>query len=316
MDTYEQYEYIDNSRQGHRGRPKIKAAPAVKRKPVTTRAELTDFNDNVEEFVPSYAAALDPRHHERRWIIESLGGFYQDNIITDVTRLVKGGKEANVYCCPANPQTGVELIAAKLYRPRMLRNLKNDALYKEGRILRGVDGKELRGRRENLAMAKKTRFGQDLDISWWIGNEYRMQQMLHAAGADVPMPIAQSGNTILMAYLGDEWMAAPTLNEVSLPRDEAQPLFERVMWNVELMLNLHHVHGDLSAYNVLYWEGEIALIDFPQVVDVRTNAHAADLLERDVRRVCEYFGRYRIQSNPTTLAADLWHRYMSAELGV
>src|SRR5687768_4331952 len=109
MDTYEQYEYVDNSRQNHRGRPKSKPAPAVKRKPVATRAELTDFNDHVEEFVPSYAAALDPRHHERRWLIESLGGFYQENIITDVTRLVKGGKEANVYCCPANPQTGVEL---------------------------------------------------------------------------------------------------------------------------------------------------------------------------------------------------------------
>lgn len=315
MDTYDQFEYIDQSRQAHRGRGKSKPAPIPRNKPVTTRAELTDISDSADEWIPSYAAALDPRHHERQWVIESLGGFYQDNIITDVTRLVKGGKEANVYCCPANPQAGVELIAAKLYRPRMLRHLKNDAIYKEGRLLRDVDGKELRGRRENLAMAKKTRFGQDLDISWWIGNEYRMQQMLFAAGADVPQPISQRGNTILMAYLGDEWMAAPALSDVSLLREEAQPLFERVMMNIEMMLNHHHVHGDLSAYNILYWEGQIALIDFPQMVDVRSNPHALELLERDVRRVCEYFQRYRVHTNPMGLAADLWERYMRAELG-
>ena len=63
--------------------------------------------------MPSYAAALDPLHHERQWLIESVGSFYRDNLISDVTRLVKGGKEANVYCCQANPATGKELIAAK-----------------------------------------------------------------------------------------------------------------------------------------------------------------------------------------------------------
>jgi RIO kinase 1 len=86
-------------------------------------ASLSDFNDNLETFVPSYAAALDPLHHERQWLIDSVATFYQQNMITDVTRLVKGGKEANVYCCPANPAIGYELLAAKLYRPRMLRNL-------------------------------------------------------------------------------------------------------------------------------------------------------------------------------------------------
>ena len=31
------------------------------------------------------------------------------------------------------------------------------------------------------------------------------------------------------------------------------------------------VHGDLSPHNILYWQGEAKLIDFPQVSDPRFN---------------------------------------------
>mgnify|MGYP000925870685 CR=1 FL=1 len=55
------------------------------------------------------------------------------NIITDVLHQVKGGKEATVYCCAAHPSTGVDLIAAKVYRPREFRQLRNDAQYRQGR---------------------------------------------------------------------------------------------------------------------------------------------------------------------------------------
>ena len=87
-----------------------------------------------------------------------------------------------------------------------LRTLKNDAIYKSGRQLRGEDGKELKGRREKLALIPKTRFGQHLDMVWWIQNEFSVQQKLYEAGADVPRPIRHNGNTILMEYVGDEWL--------------------------------------------------------------------------------------------------------------
>ena len=117
-EKYEEYEYNDHSRESHRERirnngKKNQKAPKRDRAEIT--AELTDFSDNIADFVPSYAASLDPLHHERQWVINSVAPFYQDNIITDVTRLVKGGKEANVYGCDAHPATGLELIAAKLY---------------------------------------------------------------------------------------------------------------------------------------------------------------------------------------------------------
>ena len=264
------------------------------------------------DFVPSYAAALDPRHFERRWLIQSVAPFYQNNQISDVTQIVKGGKEANVYVCTAHPATGHDHLAAKLYRPRMLRHLKNDAVYKAGRKLRGVDGKQIKGRRYKLALRKKTNFGKKLDISAWIGNEFRTQQKLYEAGADVPQPIAHSGNTILMAFVGDGHTAAPTLSDIALDTQEAPALFQRVMDNVALMLDHHLVHGDLSAYNILYWEGKITLIDFPQMVEARHNSHALTLLQRDIARVCQYFARFGVESDPLRLVLDLWEPYMGS----
>lgn len=316
MDKYEAYEkYLEledeiMGRNDHR--TNTRPAGKGKRKPAPVLVQMSDFNDDATAWVPTYAAALDPKHHEREWLIESVAPFYRDNVITDVTHRVKGGKEANVYCCTAHPATGVELIAAKLYRPRMLRMLKNDAIYKSGRQLRGEDGKELKGRREKLALQQKSRFGQHLDMVWWIGNEYAVQKTLFEVGANVPHPIGHNGNTILMDYVGDEGFPAPALSDVSLGRDEAADLFNSVLHNIRLMLDNHFVHGDLSAYNILYWDGLISIIDFPQVVNARTNPNAQMLLQRDIKRVCDYFARFKVQSNPPQIARDLWEPYMGS----
>ncbi len=314
LDKYEQYRYRDNSRKARRERPrfgrKLKGNGRSQPNKHANQQEIRAMDDSTDSWVPSYVKRLDPKHHERQWVIDSVGPFYRDEIISDVTRLVKGGKEANVYACTAHPSSGMTLIAAKLYRPRMLRHLKNDAIYKAGRQLRDEAGKQMKGRRVKLALRKKTSFGKKVDIQWWIGNEYRTQTALFEAGADVPKPIAHQGNAILMAYIGDAYGPAPTLNEVRLPDEEVRPLCRRVLDNIYLMLNNHLIHGDLSAYNILYWEGAITLIDFPQMVEARINPHAFKLLLRDVTRVCDYFNSYGLKLNPQRITRDLWEPYM------
>lgn len=269
-----------------------------------------------EEFNPSFAGS----RHERAWILGSLGPFYQQELITDVVRSIKGGKEASVYLCTPSPalekSSGCKLVAAKVYRPREFRNLSNDALYREGRETYDAGGKPIRDSRRARALAKKTRFGKHLSIASWIRYEYETLLLLHAAGADIPQPYAQIGNAILMAYVGDEIGAAPTLQTVDLEPAEAEPLFRRILANVELMLAHDRIHGDLSAYNVLYWDGEIRLIDFPQAVNAQTNDAALDLLIRDIKRICQYFARYGVQADPGAVAADLWvrHQFPTAQL--
>ncbi|MBI5350158.1 MAG: hypothetical protein HZB77_12730, partial [Chloroflexi bacterium] len=93
-------------------------------------------------------------------------------------------------------------------------------------------------------------------------------------------------------------------------RNEARSIFDRLITNVELMLKHHRIHGDLSAFNVLYWEGEVMIIDFPQAIDPYVNAQARKIFNRDVRRLCEYFDRYSVAADSKDLADTLWKRYV------
>lgn len=256
----------------------------------------------------SYAFSYDASRHERTWITASLGAFYEMHWFSDVLRLVRGGKEASVYQCAVPPVSPVEdkYLAAKIYRPRQFRNLRKDHLYREGRQDLDIDGNIIRNPGMKHAMAKRTEYGLELLHTSWISYEVKALQTLHAAGADVPQPFASGDNTILMTYLGGDESAAPTLNTVDLTASEARPLFQRLLHNVEIMLDHELVHGDLSAYNVLYWEGEITLIDFPQVISPRVNRSAYRIFERDMTRLCDYFARRGVKTDPRRLAASLW----------
>src|SRR5690349_2292034 len=78
-----------------------------RRKPKKSDAEV--YLELAEEvgprmgFTPSFASMSSAKNHlskhEREWITIYLGAFYDDHLITDVLRRVKGGKEATVYCC-------------------------------------------------------------------------------------------------------------------------------------------------------------------------------------------------------------------------
>ncbi len=255
------------------------------------------------EFQFTYKAA----RFEEAWLLDSLFDIAEHQWISDVLRKVKGGKEASVYLCkPGAALPNADYVAAKVYRPRMLRNLRNDGLYRQGRTDLDSEGRQVIDDGMLHAMQKKTEYGRELLHQSWMAYEFTSMQDLHAAGADVPEPYTLSNNAILMEYIGGLDGSAPTLNEVDLDRAEAKLLFERVLRNLDLMLAHERIHGDLSAYNILYWDGDITLIDFPQVVSPRVNRHAFRIFERDVKRVCDYFTQQGIKTNPKGLAQELW----------
>jgi RIO kinase 1 len=294
--------------------PRKKPTTARKRVRSEVVATLVEKGDDARKgFDPSFgsksAEKFNVSRHERAWILEYLSGFYEDHQIEDVIKPVKGGKEATVYCCLAGPSLGVELVAAKLYRPRIFRNLRNDSLYRMGRDVMDEEGKRV-GSREARALQKNTRFGQDLRQSNWLENEVSALRLLNEAGADVPHVYTNNDHALLMDYLGDADWPAPILQNVTLLKTEARTIFDRLLWNIELMLSHKRIHGDLSAHNILYWQNKITIIDFPQAVNPDVNPYAYAILERDVTRVCQYFERYRIASDPVRLAANLWAKYV------
>ena len=263
-----------------------------------------------QEFEPEFAG----RYREYVWIKDALGGFWLDRVFTDVLYRVKAGKEATVYCLRGGPAVDGRLIAAKIYRPRMFRTMRNDVLYRQGRETQDNEGKAVRDHRGLRAIQNRTRFGRQLMSASWHLNEYHALATLHAAGADVPRPIAQGPDVILMEYFGDEVRGAPILHGLHLDADEARTLLDRILWNIELFLSLDRIHADLSAYNILYWDGRGRIIDMPQAVRASTHPQALSLLMRDVERVCQHFVRHGVRADPTRIACDLWDRFLQGGL--
>jgi len=234
--------------------------------------------------------------------------FFDEGLIDEVLRPIKSGKEASVHLCRANPRTtGEELAALKLYHPLDRRDFRDESMYR--------DGEWIKERRVRVALEKKTRFGREVQGMIWVDREWETLRTLSAGGAHVPRPIECTGDAILMSYIGDVDFAAPQLRSCDVEdTDEAEALVDQVLQAIERMLFLNVVHGDLSPYNLLVWEGQVIVIDLPQAVDPRKNRHARAFLERDVERVCEWASHHGVGRPAGRIAGDLWTGWEFAEL--
>jgi RIO kinase 1 len=146
-------------------------------------------------------------------------------------------------------------------------------------------------------------------VAW----EWETLCRLHDAGADVPEPLASSDDAILMELVGDSDSAAPQLRFVELEPDAARATLERLLRNVEIFLDLHLVHGDLSAYNVLYHADRPWIIDVPQSLNLHTHGGGYEHLRRDVANLERYFARYGLAVGDFVERA--WRRYLRGGFG-
>jgi RIO kinase 1 len=234
--------------------------------------------------------------------------FFDEGLIESVLRPIKSGKEASVHLCRANPRTtGEELVALKAYHPLDRRDFRDESMYR--------DGEWIKERRVRVALQKKTRFGREVQGMIWVDREWEAMHALSAGGAPVPRPIERTADAILMTYIGDEAFAAPQLRSYGVTdAEDAHALLDQVLRAIERMLFLNVVHGDLSPYNVLVWNGLVTVIDLPQAVDPRKNRHAREFLERDVERVCAWASHHGVQRPSARIAADLWTGWELADL--
>lgn len=232
--------------------------------------------------------------------------FFDEGLITDIIRPIKSGKEASVHLCRASPSTtGERLAALKIYHAREKRNFKDTTRYTQGRV---VSQNMQRG------IARKGRAGRELEMGLWIEHEWATLGWLHRHGVRVPRPIAAGGSGILMGWVGEEREPAPQLRELRPEPADAQRIFDELLRQIRLMLNVNVIHADLSAYNVLVHEGEPWIIDLPQSVDPREHRDARDILARDVGRVSEPFARWGVRSQPERVVRDLWNGWLFADL--
>ena len=231
----------------------------------------------------------------------------------DVQRgTLKSGKEAEIFLVERRfARSGPRLLAHKRYRIRypgkdQLRaegfsnstSFRRDAAYRSGWYVSSRD-------RRALAAGNRSRHGQQLAAELWPVQEWAMLRRAATAGAAVPHPVEQTEDGMLMEFIGDESRAAPKLAETRLGADELASAWAQLAESLRALTAAGLVHADLSAYNLLWWEGRLVIIDLPQAVEFTTNPDAFELLQRDVANVADWFGRRGVPVNREALYAEL-----------
>ncbi|XP_062115818.1 uncharacterized protein LOC133829965 [Humulus lupulus] len=213
--------------------------------------------------------AIDPRTRMVLFKMLNRGVFH------DINGCISTGKEANVY--HATKSEGNEL-AIKVYKTSVLvfkdrdRYVQGDYRFRHGYC------------RHNPRKMVKT----------WAEKEMRNLIRLKAAGIRCPTPLLLRLHVLVMEFIGKSGWAAPRLKDANLSLDK---LRESYMEIIIAMRTLYQkcklVHGDLSEYNILYFEGHLYIIDVSQSVDL-DHPHALDFLREDCVHVSDFFKKHGV----------------------
>lgn len=191
-------------------------------------------------------------------------------IFNDINGCISTGKEANVY--HATKADGQEL-AIKVYKTSVLvfkdrdRYVQGDYRFRYGYC------------KHNPRKMVKT----------WAEKEMRNLLRVKAAGIRCPSPILLRLHVLVMEFIGKSGWAAPRLKDASLSEDKLRESYVEI---ITIMRTLYQkcklVHGDLSEYNILYFEGHLYIIDVSQSVDL-DHPSALDFLREDCVHVSDFF---------------------------
>jgi RIO kinase 1 len=227
----------------------------------------------------------------------------EDGLIDDVVRQLMSGKEATVYVV----RCGDEVRCAKVYKEANKRSFRQSVDYTEGR--------KVKNSRQGRAMAKGSKFGRESQEAAWQSAEVDALYRLANAGVRVPEPYNFYEGVLLMELVTDaNGNAAPRLNDITFSAEDARMHHRTLIKEVVRMLCAGIVHGDLSEFNILMSADGPVIIDLPQAVDAAGNNNASEMLERDVRNLSDYFGRFAPELLTTQYGKEIWALYAHGDL--
>lgn len=213
--------------------------------------------------------AIDPRTRMVLFKMLNRGVFH------DINGCISTGKEANVY--HATKSDGQEL-AIKVYKTSVLvfkdrdRYVQGDYRFRHGYC------------RHNPRKMVKT----------WAEKEMRNLLRLKAAGIRCPTPLLLRLHVLVMEFIGKSGWAAPRLKDAALSLDKLRESYMEIIISMRtLYQKCKLVHGDLSEYNILYFEGHLYIIDVSQAVDL-DHPHALDFLREDCVHVSDFFKKHGV----------------------
>ena len=191
--------------------------------------------------------------------------FMTSGVIESVHYPISTGKEGNVFY--ATDEDG-EPLALKIFRT-------STSTFK--RVSKYIEGdprfKGLSGNRRKMIYA-------------WTNKEYRNLQRYYEAEIPVPEPVAFDKNCLVMEFIGGD-APAPQLKDVVM--DDVDDFYDEIVsFIIDGFQEAHLVHGDLSEYNILVWDGQPIMIDCGQAVTA-DHFNSKEFLIRDIANINRFF---------------------------
>lgn len=207
---------------------------------------------------------------------------------------IKTGKEASVFL----GKNSDGFVAVKMYTDLRVRSFRRDASYREGRFIGDS--------RIQKAIEQGSQTGLDAHQILWVQEEFRQLKHLYGHGVRVPKAIAVNGISLIMEFIGDEnGNPAPRISDLKMEKDEADEAFRQSVQNLKLIVGSGRVHGDYSAFNILWHNERAVVIDFPQVIEFKNNRNANAFLERDVHSLCKSFMKQGVKTDEAKVLREI-----------
>jgi RIO kinase 1 len=199
--------------------------------------------------------------------------FMNRGVIDEIHGVVNAGKEARVYW--GKDKQGKEL-AIKIY-------LTLSTEFRKG-ILRYIEAdprfKGVRHDTRSLIFA-------------WAQKEFKNLQQATRARIRVPKPVVVRNNVLIMEFIGKDGVSAPSMKELS-PKNPERIYGILMTYLQKLYGKAELVHGDLSEYNIMIWNGHPVIFDVSQAVSV-SHPMAEYLLRRDLTNLNKFFNRLGVR---------------------
>lgn len=122
-------------------------------------------------------------------------------------------------------------------------------------------------------------------IDDWTRYEYSSLEKAERIGISVPKPIAVYRNILIMGFIGRDGEQAQTAVKDS--SFDVEEWYKTIISFIIKMGKHGLIHGDLSPYNILNFEGKPYIIDFSQ--SLKLTSLTKDYLERDVTNINNWF---------------------------
>ena len=227
----------------------------------------------------AYGAVFD------KYTITNIHKLQAKGIIKDFIGIISAGKEANVFFARGENDRP---LAIKIYKidPQNTKWMKNYII--------------------GDPRFKKIGTSTHKIIYTWCKKEYKNLTQLKRHGIIVPEVIEYRDNVLVMEFIGEEnGTPAKRLKDVSHlqnPEKEFNFILDQIR---KMYLEAHLVHGDLSEFNILYYQEHQIIIDVSQAVSVY-HINAPVYLQRDLKNVIKYFGNFiEDLPDPATITREI-----------